>query len=161
MSMKRISTNISKRSEDNGSSDINGDGPGPIIIYSAALLVILVFSAAFFTITGVGETIKDNIKRFQAFLPPLGEVKADFFAQPPRSGNSPLSVQFFNTSIGPIETCLWNFGDTSQIYEGCDISNGVTYRYNKSGTYTVTLQVISQQDEDVEVKENYIVVLQN
>ncbi|MCX9079734.1 MAG: PKD domain-containing protein, partial [Candidatus Methanoperedens sp.] len=58
------------------------------------------------------------------------------FVESPSSGQSPLTVRFFNQSTGSISSSSWNFGDGTT-------SSAVSpvYTFNRPGIYTVTLTV--------------------
>ena len=77
-------------------------------------------------------------------------MQADFSATP-RSGESPLSVQFEDLSSGTVTDYLWDFGngDTST-----EISP--TYEYLAGGVYTVTLMAHGPFDTDTVTKTAYI-----
>ena len=80
------------------------------------------------------------------------ELNAEFIAEP-TSGPSPLEVQFTSQSTGDPETFIWSFGDGSLSSS----EENPVHIYDFSGTFTVSLTVIKGQDEDTELKENYII----
>ena len=59
------------------------------------------------------------------------------------SGNAPLAVQFTPvvTSVDPIQTCVWDFGDGTPAYSGAYAP--ISHTYTVPGTYDVTLTVFS------------------
>jgi len=60
---------------------------------------------------------------------------ADFtFA--PNEGNTPLTVQFNDTSLGNVTTWNWDFGDGN-----ASTDRNITYTYAAAGTYSVNLNV--------------------
>ncbi|MGB0887724.1 MAG: PKD domain-containing protein [Vicingaceae bacterium] len=75
--------------------------------------------------------------------------------QGPATGCRPLSVQFTNfSSYG--NTYLWDFGDG-----GVSTQFEPEYTFYNPGTYTVTLTVIGDGGQDVQVKQQIIEVYQN
>ncbi len=76
------------------------------------------------------------------------------FSGVPTSGSAPLTVAFTNASSGPYESCEWDFGDGTVVFE-CD---DPTHVYAAAGTYTVTLTVSAAGGSDTEAKTGYIVV---
>ncbi|MBC8471119.1 MAG: PKD domain-containing protein [Planctomycetes bacterium] len=75
------------------------------------------------------------------------------FTGTPRSGNSPLVVQFTGTSTGNITSRLWNFGDGTTSTERNPIH---TYRFRNTSDFTVSLTVTGLGGTDTETKTNYI-----
>ena len=87
-------------------------------------------------------------------VPPQPGINADFSASP-RSGSSPLTVQFTDLSTGSPTMWSWDFGDG--VKEGM-LANPV-HTYTKEGSYTVTLSASNQYgSSDVECKSGYITV---
>jgi len=76
--------------------------------------------------------------------------QADFTASP-RSGATPLTVQFTDLSTGQIDTWLWEFGDgvTSSL-------QNPTHTYTLTGTFTVSLTVAGIGGRNVEARQAYI-----
>ena len=86
-------------------------------------------------------------------VPPSG-INADFTASP-RSGSSPLTVQFKDLSTGGPTMWSWDFGDG--VKEGM-LANPI-HTYTKEGSYTVTLSASNQYgSSDIETKPGYISV---
>ena len=79
-------------------------------------------------------------------------IHADFSGYP-LSGNSPLSVQFNDTSTGTITSYFWNFGDGST-----STSANPSHIYLGGGTFTVSLIVTGPDGSDTETKPGYITV---
>ena len=82
----------------------------------------------------------------------IANFQADTF-----SGNSPLTVEFTDTSIHeiPVQTWCWDFNsdgiiDSNEQYP--------VYTYNEAGTYTVILTVSDSINTDTKIRENYITV---
>ncbi|MBC8472017.1 MAG: PKD domain-containing protein, partial [Planctomycetes bacterium] len=77
------------------------------------------------------------------------------FTATPRSGNSPLAVQFTGTSTGPanITSRLWNFGDGTTSTE-----QSPSHTYQKTGSYTVSLTVTGPGGSNTKTMEGYIQV---
>ena len=61
---------------------------------------------------------------------------ADFSAAP-ASGPAPLTVTFTNLSSGPVQSCLWGFGDGATSSDCGDPQ----HTYGTTGDYTVVLTV--------------------
>lgn len=69
------------------------------------------------------------------------------------SGNAPLTVNFFDQSVGNPDWWYWDFGDGSTT-----TGRNVSHTYSTAGTYTVMLMVTNPAASDVETKEGYITV---
>ncbi|MFH1313015.1 MAG: S8 family serine peptidase [Candidatus Eisenbacteria bacterium] len=69
----------------------------------------------------------------------------------PTSGDSPLTVDFFDQSTGNVTSWDWNFGDG-----GISMAQNPTYEYANDGDYTVSLTVTGPCGLDAEVKTGYI-----
>ncbi|MBI5323724.1 MAG: PKD domain-containing protein [Ignavibacteriae bacterium] len=80
-------------------------------------------------------------------------LKAAFSAEP-LSGIKPLNVQFTDNSSGQITSWLWNFGDG-----GTSSEKNPSHIYNSSGSFTVTLKITDETNENTTFKSNYIIVL--
>lgn len=69
---------------------------------------------------------------------------ADFVGAP-ASGPFPLNVTFTNLSSAAsgvsINSCSWNFGDSSNSASACQPGNQVNHTYNQAGIYTVSLTI--------------------
>ncbi len=79
-------------------------------------------------------------------------VKADFYGIP-QSGSKPLTVQFTDTSTGPVNLRLWQFGSGPN-----DTAQNPLHIYTKNGTFTVTLTVKNSTGSDTLIRTNYITV---
>jgi PKD repeat protein len=77
---------------------------------------------------------------------------ADFTAAP-ISGNSPLVVQFTDTSAGNITSRLWNFGDGTTSTEQNPIH---TYTFKDTTDFTVSLSVTGSGGTNTKTKTNFI-----
>lgn len=80
-------------------------------------------------------------------------LQADFLADV-TSGQSPLTVNFTNTSLGDIVSYDWSFGDGNSSSE-----ENPQYVYTETGIYTVSLTVSDELTSDTETKTDYITVL--
>ncbi len=81
--------------------------------------------------------------------------RADFTADGIR-GNAPFTVQFTDQSFGSPTSWQWDFNNDG-ITDSTE--QHPTYTYNSEGTYTVKLTVSNGDATDVEVKNDYIEVL--
>jgi hypothetical protein len=79
-------------------------------------------------------------------------IDADFFANP-TSGPFPLNVQFTDSSIGVIDSHLWDFGDGHTSPQANPV-----HQYTGPGTYTVSLTITGPGGQDTETKTDYITV---
>ncbi len=75
------------------------------------------------------------------------------FTAKPRSGISPLTVRFTDTSIGNISRWLWNFGDGTT-----SMKRSPSHVYHETGSYKVSLTIIGRSPggSDTETKSGYI-----
>jgi PKD repeat protein len=76
------------------------------------------------------------------------------FTAAPLEGEAPLTVQFTNTSLGPVETVLWSFGDGSNS----TLLNPV-HTYHDPGIYSAELVVNGSLGSDIMHRPNYISVM--
>jgi PKD repeat protein len=102
------------------------------------------------TVTGPGGSNTKTMAGYIRVTPPA--PVADFTAVP-RSGNSPLVVQFTDTSTGNIISRLWNFGDGTTSTE-----RNPSHTYLKEGSYTVSLTVTGPGGSDTKTVVGYIQV---
>ena len=79
-------------------------------------------------------------------------LTADFTATP-TTGETPLTVQFTDRSVGNISSWLWDFGDGST-----SSAQNPTHTYSSSGNFTVSLTITGLGGSDTETKEDYISV---
>jgi len=87
----------------------------------------------------------------------LGATPFAVFYATPTSGYSPLTVQFYNNSLGGEPYYwLWNFGDG---YFNQSPSN-VTHVYQNYGSYTVSLEIRNSSGICTTIKPDYIHVLE-
>ena len=76
------------------------------------------------------------------------------FTADPTTGEAPLTVNFTDESTGNIEEWMWDFGDG-----GTSMDQNPTHQYSEAGSYTVTLNVVDdEQETDEVVQEDYIEV---
>jgi PKD repeat protein len=81
-------------------------------------------------------------------VPPSASFEAE-----PRTGSLPLTVQFRDTSLGTIESWLWDFGDGTSSSEQHPV-----HVYENIGSYNVNLTVTGPKGSDAELKLSYITV---
>jgi PKD repeat protein len=96
-------------------------------------------------------TQKDYITVEPALIPvPLNPD----FTGTPRSGVTPLTVQFNDTSTGPHDQWEWEFGDGNKSIEQKPLCT-----YYKSGSYNVKLIITNTSGEQATItQDNYITV---
>ncbi len=102
------------------------------------------------TVSGPGGSdtvIKENYIQFESPAPVAN------FTATPRSGKSPLTVQFTGTSTGHITSRLWNFGDGATSTERSPI-----HTYQNAGSFTVSLTVTGPSGSNTKTMEGYIQV---
>jgi hypothetical protein len=73
------------------------------------------------------------------------------FSVAPVEGAAPLEVKFTDTSVGTVDTWLWDFGD-----EMTSTLENPSHLYDVSGVYTVSLQVFGPGGGDFIVRPNLI-----
>jgi PKD repeat protein len=76
---------------------------------------------------------------------------ADFVGIP-RTGNGPLTVQFFDQSTNA-NSWLWNFGDGTTSTKQYPSH---TYMYKNTGNFTVSLTIQGPSGSDTKTRTNYI-----
>jgi PKD repeat protein len=81
-----------------------------------------------------------------------GAPVAGFYGTP-TSGEYPLTVSFFDESVGQVSSYSWTFGDG-----GTSTAQNPTHEYAAAGDYTVTLTVTGPCGSDGETKLDYISV---
>ena len=88
------------------------------------------------------------------YLYVIGSVTSNAdFAASPTSGETPLTVQFTDQSVGIISSWQWDFGDGST-----SSAQNPAHTYTSGGNFTVSLTVTGLGGTDTETKENYISV---
>nr|NQU93500.1 PKD domain-containing protein [Bacteroidota bacterium] len=133
--------------QNDGTVDSYGQSPEWIYNESGIYTVSL-------TVTDVNdlsdtETKVDYIEVFDAVV-----LYAEFEAVP-TSGFVPLTVNFTDLSTGEPDSWLWDFGDgevSTLQHPG--------HEYATFGIYTVSLTVFKGEEENTEIKEDYIEVYQ-
>jgi predicted outer membrane repeat protein len=107
-------------------------------------------------IYSVKLTISDGINEDtlirEDFISVIEPMNADFTGIP-LSGNSPLEVVFSDLSLGNPTTWLWDFDNDGFIDSN---EQNPTYVYEYIGIYTVSLTVSDGNDDDNEIKVDYI-----
>lgn len=81
---------------------------------------------------------------------PVPRLVANFTASP-RSGYAPLTVQFTDTSTGPVAIWNWTFGDGN-----FSSAQSPAYIYPSAGNYSVSLIVKNGTDSSTLTKTDYI-----
>ena len=93
-------------------------------------------------------TRNDYIQVFQ-------DIPSANFTANPTSGGEPLTVQFYDTSLGNPTTWQWHFGDG-----GISPLQSPSHTYYNPGTYTVSLTAGTSGGTNTTIKEDYIQVSQ-
>ena len=104
------------------------------------------------TVSGPGGT---DTKTEQDFITVYEAIVADFSASP-RSGESPLVVNFSDSSSGEITSWLWTFG-----VGGSSSQSDPSHQFTGPGGYTVSLTVSGPAGSHTETKVDYIEVSSN
>ena len=98
---------------------------------------------------GVGDTVAVEVEE--------PGVRAVIYADP-EEGTAPLTVEFdgseSSTFTGNIVSYEWDFGDGSPpTITGATVS----HKYNEVGTYTVSLKVVTNENESAEIEKQIFV----
>jgi PKD repeat protein len=101
---------------------------------------------------GYGITLVGNPYNNRAYVYACGETHANFGGAP-RSGWTPLTVNFTDSSTLDATSWSWTFGDG-----GTSTSQNPSHVYNCLGNYTVSLTVTGRTGDDTETKTNYVPV---
>jgi PKD repeat protein len=104
------------------------------------------------TVTGPGGSNTKTMQDYIKVSPPPPPPVANFTAAP-RSGKSPLTVQFTGMSTGNITSRLWNYGDGST-----STVKSPSHTYQKPGSYTVSLTVTGPGGSNTKTNLDYIQV---
>jgi len=97
---------------------------------------------------GIDSMIKVDYIQVDYF-PPLADFTADL-----TTGVAPLTVNFSDLTLDTVNTWLWSFGDGNTSTEKDPL-----HEYQDAGLYTVSLTATGPGGTDMEVKNNYIVVM--
>src|SRR5262249_60351672 len=81
-----------------------------------------------------------------SFPPPVASLTAA-----PASGPAPLTVQFTDTTVGPVTARSWDFGDGSS-----SLAANPSHVYSTPGTYSVSLSVSGPGGSDAVTMPNLI-----
>jgi PKD repeat protein len=89
-------------------------------------------------------------------IPVQAELNPDFTGTP-RSGFSPLTIQFNDTSTGFVEpvSYVWDFGDGNT-----SIKQNPLYTYYKPGTYTVKLDISNASGDQATVTQKDFITVE-
>jgi PKD repeat protein len=102
------------------------------------------------TVMGPGGSNTKTVEDYIQVTPPPPVAN---FTAAPRSGRSPLIVQFTGTSTGNITSRLWSFGDGTTSAE-----RNPAHTYQNVGSYTVSLTVTGPGGSNTKTVEGYIQV---
>jgi PKD repeat protein len=100
-------------------------------------------SAGIYTVTLTANTTESSnttVKTgYITVLPPgTDPITAAFTADPPLTGDAPLTVGFHDASTGLPDAWVWSFGDG-----GTSVSRNPDHTYTTAGAYTVTLTAMN------------------
>ncbi|MEM8909659.1 MAG: PKD domain-containing protein, partial [Bacteroidota bacterium] len=85
-----------------------------------------------FDVLTEGEAAVVDFEVCSEITPPACQAAFDFLA----SDNDPLTINFFNQSLGEADTYLWDFGDGNTSTE-----ENPVHTYTEEGTYLATLTI--------------------
>ena len=127
------------------SSLVTGDGT-----YSLAIVGTAMDLASYHSRTGINSPQL-------VLIPGGGGVSAPIadFSATPRSGPSPLSVQFTDTSLNGPTTWAWDFESDGSIDS---VAQHPNFTYGAAGTYSVSLTASNSGGSDGETKTGFIAV---
>ena len=94
----------------------------------------------------------ENVDELPLAVPDSVPPSASFEASP-KAGALPLTVQFRDTSLGTIESWLWDFGDGNTATD-----QNPAHVYENIGSYDVSLTVTGPKGTDTETQLKYITV---
>lgn len=97
---------------------------------------------------GISWTNNANSGYTVTYIPPVAN-----FTATPTNGKTPLTVNFTDSSTGPINSWAWDFNNDGVIDS---TEQNPTYTYIKPGIYTVKLTVTTPYDSDSEIKTDFI-----
>ena len=104
-------------------------------------------------VLAVGAASSDSVT-ISGFILPHQAPHADFTASP-RSGSTPLTVQFTDTSSESPSVWSWDFQNDGTVDSH---AKNPSYTYSYPGTYSVKLRVTNAFGSDSEIKNSYISV---
>jgi PKD repeat protein len=87
--------------------------------------------------------------------PAIAEPLAPDFTAEPRSGIGPLTVQFTDTSTGPVDRWIWDFGDGNTSSK-----QNPQYKYNEPGTFTVKLDISNASGEQATITQKDFITVE-
>ncbi|MBD3390813.1 MAG: PKD domain-containing protein, partial [Chitinivibrionales bacterium] len=88
----------------------------------------------------------------------ISDAPTAAFTATPRSGVTPLTVTFTDTSVGVADSATWDFGDgSSTVTAGA--GEDVTYTYATPGRYDISLTSTGPGGSNTVTKDNYIDVI--
>jgi len=88
--------------------------------------------------------------------PRSGDIQALFWATP-RSGEAPLSVEFWEVSVGDVDEFRWNFDDPTSSSPTSNLANP-SHFFRTPGTYDITLEVAGSDGRSTTTERGYITV---
>jgi len=94
----------------------------------------------------------DGTKQIDIGAYEFAELTAGFRATP-TSGAVPLTVRFYDESVGNVDTWHWAFGDGAQSTEA-----NPSHTYERAGKFTVRLAIRGEAGQDSLVRPDYIYV---
>ena len=80
------------------------------------------------------------------------------FTATPLAGTAPLTVQFTDTSTGPVYSWIWNFGSYNATDAGISSLQDPSHTYDAAGTYTITLTVNNTDGSSTLSRTRYVIV---
>ena len=118
-------------------------------IISILVICLLITSM----VHGAGAASSDSVT-ISGYILPHQAPHADFTASP-RSGSTPLTVQFTDTSSESPTAWSWDFQNDGTVDSH---AKNPSYTYTHTGTYSVKLRATNAFGSDNEIKSAYILV---
>lgn len=120
---------------------------------SLVLIALMIIALAYY-LPGCDDLITEQITIIEAGHP-IAEFEADKDA-----GCIPCTVQFSNTSQGPHQIWIWNFGDGKDSVD--DSTENPIHIYDDDRSYQVSLTIldttVSDTGRDTELKKRFLII---